>query len=292
MVLDYVRLKDIKTALSGYLLGSQKLLRRSSLPDEEAVHDIRVLMKKTRATLKLLKTQINDDLFNRENLAYKEIGRILCTWRECSVHRKALKMLKKENPELFTRLEENKQITSLLSGINVAEVPEESRNRTRQIDNMLVKATYRIRFENLGNLNPQLLLKELEQTYSVVGENYLRCRDNAKPEWLHEFRKRSKDFLYQLYFFRPLNPGVIKGLEKKLDMLTQNLGKYNDMTQILRIVEYKYKSPGNSPSMDELMVVIKNKQDQYLTKVWPAAYEIFCPGKKLLNVLGFKLLVI
>jgi CHAD domain-containing protein len=109
---------------------------------------------------------------------------------------------------------------------------------------------------------------------------------------LHEFRKRAKDFLYQLYYFRPLNPSVVKELEKRLDTLTQNLGKYNDLTQIMKIVGYKYGTPENSPALDELIVVIKDKQDQYLSKVWPSAYKIFCPGQKLLNVLGFRLLTI
>jgi CHAD domain-containing protein len=293
MILDSVKLKDIKPALSGYVSDSQRLLKRSALPDEDAIHDIRVLMKKSRATLKLLQSQLDDGLLNRENLAYREIGRLLCSWRDSSVHRRTLKILKKENQGLFARLEDNERIRMLLIKSDPApEVITELNERTEQIDNLLNKAAFRIRFESLGNLDPQLLLKELEQTFTIVGEFYLRCRNNSKPEWLHEFRKRSKDFLYQLYYFRPLNPGVIKGLEKKLDMLTQNLGKYNDLTQIMKIVEYEFGPQQNSPAMDELMVVIKNRQDKYLSKVWPVAYEIFCPGQKLLNVLGFRLLMI
>jgi CHAD domain-containing protein len=293
MVLDFVKLKDIKPALSGYISESQFLLRRSAIPDDEAVHDIRVLMKKSRATVRLLKSQLDEDSFNREILAYREIGRLLSGWRESSVHRKTLKMLKKENPSLFTRLVDNEQIRIILSKSDpVAEVHAELSSRTEQIDNLLNKAAFRVRFQTLGKLDPQLLLKELEQTYAVVGDNYLSCRNNPKPERLHEFRKRAKDFLYQLYYFRPLNPSIVRELEKRLDTLTQNLGKYNDLTQIVKLVNYKFGTPGNSPAMDELMVVIKDKQDFYLSKVWPSAYKIFCPGQKLQNVLGFRLLVI
>jgi CHAD domain-containing protein len=293
MLLDFVKLKDIKPALSGYISDSLALLERSDLPDEDAVHDIRVLMKKARATLRLLKTQSNDGFFDREYLVYREIGRLLTTWRECSVHRKAMKMLGKENPGLFARLEDNEQIKCLLSGIDSPlEASPEVSAKIGQIHESLKKASYRLRFESLGVLDPQLLLKELEQTYIVVSEEYLRCRNYPKPECLHELRKRSKDFLYQLYYFRPLNSQVIKRLEKKLDLLAQNLGKYNDLTQIIRISGYKYGSAENTPALNELIIVIKNKQDRYLSKIWPVAYEIFCPGQKLLNVLGFKLLVI
>jgi CHAD domain-containing protein len=109
---------------------------------------------------------------------------------------------------------------------------------------------------------------------------------------MHKFRKKAKDFLYQLYIFRSLNQSVIKSLEKKLDSMTQNLGKFNDLDQTIKALGYSYKEASNLPAMDELIVKIREKQDRFLSKVWPSAYQIFCPGQKLVNVLGFKLLVI
>ena len=293
MELDYVKLKDIKPALSGYISDSLTLLGRSATPDEEAVHDIRVLMKKARGAVRLLNSQIVDELFVKENVAYREIGRMLASWRETSVYRKTLKFLKKEYPDLFTRLAENEKIQMLLKKPEqVTEVDGAELLKVEQIKELLNKAAYRIRFYLLDKLNPQLLLKELERTYILAAENYLKCRINPKSCYLHEFRKRSKDFLYQIYFFRPLNPSLIKALEKKLDTLTQNLGKYNDLSQIMRLLEYKSGAEENSPALDELIVVIRNEQDKYLLKAWPLAYKVFCPGQKLINVLGFRLLVI
>lgn len=293
MELDYVKLKDIKPALSGYISDSQILLKRSAVPDEEAVHDIRVLMKKARGAVRLLNTQVDDELFLKEDVAYREIGRMLASSRETSVHRKTLKFLKKENSDLFTRLAENEKVQSLLKKPERDPGVDEAENlKAEQIYELLNKAIYRLRFYTLDKLNPQLLLKELERTYILAADNYLKCRINLKPAALHELRKRSKDFLYQLYFFRPLNPSLIKDLEKKLDALTQNLGKYNDLSQIIRLLEYKPGDPDNSPATDELIVVIRNNQDKYLSKVWPLAYKVFCPGQKLINVLGFRLLVI
>jgi CHAD domain-containing protein len=293
MELDYVKLKDVKPALSRYLVESHTLLNRSATPDEVAVHDIRVLMKKARATIRLLNTQVEDELFARENPAYREIGRLMASWREISVQRKTLKSLKKDNPGLFQRLEKNEKIQMLLTKPEVEPVVDEAmRLRVEQIDDLLNKASYRLRFYSFDNLDPHLLLKELEKTYISVTGNYLKCRIKMKPGDLHEFRKRSKDFLYQLYFFRPLNPVLIKSLEKKLEQMTLNLGKYNDLTQILNTLGYKPEAADNPPELDEIAVVIKNRQDEYLAKVWPQAYNIFCPGQKLINILGFRLLVI
>ena len=157
---------------------------------------------------------------------------------------------------------------------------------------MLNKAAFRIRFLSLDKLDPQLLLKELDKSYKIVCDDYIDCRNNSKPSHLHQMRKRLKDFHYQLFFFRPLNPGVIKPLEKKLEILTQNLGWYNDLNQLLEAIEYDYANAENPPALNELMILIRHQQDECLSKVWPVAYKIFCPGQQLLNVLGFKLLVI
>ena len=293
MELDYVKLKDIKSALSGYFGDSQTLLKRSASPDEEAVHDIRVLLKKAKATVRLLGSQVDDEIFIKENVAYREIGRMMASWRDTFVQRKTLKVLKKEHPDLFLRLSDNEKVQTLLKKPEPESMLDEAEKlKAGQINELLNKAAYRLRFYTLDKLNPQLLLKELEKTYILTADNYLKCRINHKPAALHAFRKRSKDFLYQLYFFRPLNPSVIKDLEKKLDTLTQNLGKYNDLSQIIRFIDYKPGTENNSGAIDELLVVIRDQQDEYLSKVWPLAYKVFCPGQVLINVLGFRLLVI
>ena len=71
MELDYVKLKEIKPALAGYIRESQALLKVSVVPDEKVVHDVRVLMKKSRAVLKLAGPQLDKESFNRDFLALR-----------------------------------------------------------------------------------------------------------------------------------------------------------------------------------------------------------------------------
>jgi len=293
MELDYVKLKEIKPALAGYIRESQALLKSSAVPDEYVVHDIRVLMKKSRAVLKLAAPQLDKEYFDRNILALREVGRCMCSWRDTSVQRKTLKELRKSYPDIFSGLQENEKLADLLKKPELlAEPSEELKTALGKIDELLNKAGYRIRFETMNKIDPQILIKELELSYTRVVDIYLICRNNPKPQNLHEFRKKAKDFLYQLWFFRPLNNSVVKQLEKKLDIMTQNLGKYNDLTQLIKELGYEYHQSTSLPEMDELIIRIRETQDRYLAKVWPTAYKIFCPGQKLVNVLGFKLLVI
>ena len=293
MELDFVKLKEIKPVLSGYIRETQALVKQAAVPDEKAIHDVRVLMKKSRAVMKLIASQTDKESFNREYLTFREVGRITRSWRETSVHRKTLKELKKDYPEVFTLLGANEKLESLMKKPEISEEPvTDLEDDLENIHEILNKAGFRVRFRNMNNFDAKILLNELDKTYNEVVDKYLVCRNSLKPSTIHRFRRRAKDFLYQLYFFRPLNPSIVKGLEKKLDIMTQNLGKFNDLAQLIETLEYKYSGIASQPVLDELILLIRDQQDKYLSKVWPTAYKVFCPGQKLVNLLGFRILMI
>lgn len=292
MPFETAKLKEIKPVLCGYISEAHQMIDPGKIPDEKVVHDVRVLMKKSRATLKLLKTQLNEESLNREYCSLRETGRIMQSWRETSVHRKLLKDIKKKHPGLFSQLAVNDKINLILSRPEIIEPSPEMKSGIESIITLLHKSGYRLRFMDMSNLDSGLLYKELELTYNGVSNSFLKARNYPKNANLHELRKRTKDLLFQLFFFRSLNPGVIKNLEKKLEMIGQNLGKYNDHAVLINALGYKYRSGENSSALDELIVIIKQEQDKYLSRVWPSAFRIFRPGQMLANVLGFKILVI
>lgn len=290
---DYVRLKDLKPVLAGYLTDSLEHLKRAPVPDDNAVHDMRVLLKKSRAVLKLIEPQIESEFKQKDIQSLKEAAKFMSVWRDSTVHRKTIKDLKKEYPDLFVQLKDNERLNKiLLKQETSAEPTPEIQETIGKIEEQLKKTIYRVRFRNMQDLDAQLLLKEIENTYLRVVDQYLICRNSPKEAKLHELRKKSKEFLYQLYFFRPLNPSTIKSLEKKLELFTRNLGKINDHAQLVKALEYKYPNDLNNPALDELVVRIREKQDKYLKRIWPFASKTFCPGRKLVSVLGYKILVI
>jgi CHAD domain-containing protein len=293
MVSGYCRMKELKPALSGYIREAQVLLKGSAIPDEKAIHDVRVLMKKSRAVLKLAGPQLEKEWYERNIDALRETGRLLSGLRDTSVQRRILKELRKENPWLFKQLAENVNIVMMLRkadhpNINTEEITE----RIIKSETLLLKSGYRIRFEPMDKLDAKLLFRELEKTYEDVIALYLGCRSNPKPDKIHEFRKRAKDFLYQLGFFRPINRSAVKSVERRFETLAQSLGKYCDLKQLILDLEYKYIRSAQMTALDELIVIIKLRQDNYLARVWADANKIFHPGEQLVNLLGFKLLLI
>jgi CHAD domain-containing protein len=293
MLLDYVKLKEVKPALSGYIRDARLMLKQDSIPDDKVIHDVRVLMKKSRAVMRLIGSQMDEESYKREYQSMREVGRIMRTWRETSVHRKILKSIRKKYPHIFIELKDFEKLNSLVQKqVQGPETREEIKSDLQAILEILNKSDYRIRFLSINNLDPRALLKELDKTYNLVADCYVTSRNNLKPASLHEFRKKTKDLLYQLYFFRPLKNQSVKTMEKQLDTIAQNLGKYNDLEVLVTALGYKRHNPDNSPAINELIVLIREEQDRYLSKVWPIAYKVFCPSQNLINVLGFKLLFV
>ena len=288
---DYIKLKEIKPELAGYISEAQMLLKKSPVPDDASVHDMRVLLKKARSVLKLISPQVDSEYNQKDIPSLKEAAGIMSAWRDSTVYRKTLKELRKDFPQIFSQLQENEKITFLMKKPEPLKEPDPAIvSGIRKIDSLLKKTGYRIRFTKLTT-DPELLLKELEQTYLKVADMFLVCRNKPKEPGLHELRKKTKDFLYQLYFFRPLNSQAVKALEKKLEAMTRNLGKVNDLAQLVKALDYRYPNDLNAPVLDELVVRIREKQDEYLSKVWPTASKYFCPGKRLVNLLGYKVLI-
>ncbi len=219
-------IRDIKPVLSGYIAESLQLLKSEAFHCEDAVHDIRVLMKKSRAVMKLVSDHVDSSFYEKEYYTFREAGRLLAEWRETVVHRRTLKAIKKSNKKLFARLGDHPRLAEMMAKpVDSEALTPEDAERKEIISGLLTKSYYRIRFYNFGNPDFGLLFKSLDRTYRNVSEIYLECRNNPKPARLHTFRKRVKDFLYQVCFFRPLNPPQVKKLEKRLYLLAQKLGK-------------------------------------------------------------------
>lgn len=289
MLKDTVQLTDVKPVICSYIREARIMLDPGKKPDENAVHDVRVLMKKSRASVRLLKFQLDEDAFKKEYSAFREVGRIMRLWRETSVHRKLLKYLRKKYPDLFENLNNFPKIKLLLNKQEESDMTSpEMKEDIGEIITILHKSEFRWRFMSIKNPDKDLFLKGLEGTYKNVADCFLRARNYPKSINVHEFRKTTKDFLYQLFFFRSLRPKLIRDLEKELDLIAQNLGKYNDYSVLIDALEYKYPQTERNDAVDELVVLIRKEQDRYLSRTWPAAYKIFRPGLTLYRLLKIK----
>jgi CHAD domain-containing protein len=273
---DDKKAKEILAAILDCVRQSQSLLMKSGLPGEKTVHRVRVIMKQSRAGLKLLSPQMDEHVADDIQNALKEPGRRLRTLREASVHKKYLKKFLKKYPVIGSRLEGNLIIASLLSR-KVGDAAECGNAGTLCDDliALLEKATTLLGLQSLEMISGKMLMTELEISFRNVMDYYLTSRNHPSTRNLHEYRKIAKDLLYQLTFFRCQGIKGIKCLEKRLKIITLELGRYHDLAELIKKLSYKYAGSENNHAMDELVALIRAEQDKFMSKILPASYKVF-----------------
>lgn len=281
MPAEKTRQTSVKSFLCGYIREAEEMLDPYHIPDEKCVHDVRVLLKKARASLKLLEALFDVKSFEREYAALREAGKLMGSWRESSVNRKLLRGYKKKYPDIFADLEGNEKIEALMAAVAKDNLPGQNTGKElEKIISLLHKSLYRIRFHRLEEESDGQLFSGFTVSYEIVSAYYMNARFSPKNSNLHNFRKKTKDFLYQLFYFREPDPQSVRRLEKKVESLARLLGKYNDNAVLLGAIGHRFNTGKSPDCLDLLAVRIKQEQDRYLNKIWPLAFSLFRPGLK------------
>lgn len=116
MLTEKTKKATVKSSLCEYIREAEEMLDPSLIPDEKCVHDVRVLLKKARASLKLLEALFDIKSYEREYAALREAGRLMGSWRESSVNRKLLKGYKKSILKFLLVLQIMRRFPAFLQG--------------------------------------------------------------------------------------------------------------------------------------------------------------------------------
>ena len=198
-----------------------------------AVHDTRKSLKRLRTTVRLARGAIGDEIYRRENAAFRDSGRRLSGVRDASVLMETLDELETVSGDdlpcgatakLRERLEnERKQALESLSADDavvtavLADI-EEARTRT---------AAWTFETQGFEALEPGL-----RRIYRR-GRKAMRCAQaDATNENLHEWRKRVKDLWHAEQIMRPAAPKKLKKLAKRTHALSDLLGDDHDLAEL------------------------------------------------------------
>lgn len=199
---------------------------------DEAVHEARKSIKKTRALLRLVRPSL-DGVYRKENSRLRDAGRTLSPLRDAGAMIGTLDTLQQHaNGELSSRevapvrralLVQKQQLQQEVGHPEflreVAAALEQTRRSARQWD------------LNAGGF--PAIEPGLERTFRAGKEAFHRAWKTQTREDLHEWRKRVKDHWYQVRLLENLWCGVFQGYENSLKELESALGEGLNLT-ILR----------------------------------------------------------
>jgi CHAD domain-containing protein len=253
----------LKRALAAQVDGAIAHLSGEAGSDPaEAVHESRKDVKKIRSALRLVREEIGDDVWRRENDHYREVARGLSGFRDAEILVASLDGV----TERFGVEGEEDPFAALREQL-------EKENREAQGDGSLETAmteaaaalvTGRPRIDALPLEGDgwELIGPGLQRTYRRGRKRLRSVQEEASVTKLHELRKRVKDLTYQVRLIRDADQHMLGALADHAHDLSDHLGDDHDLALLRETVQRRRVAFTDSAEKRHLLEQIDQRRGE------------------------------
>jgi CHAD domain-containing protein len=210
----------------------------------EPVHEARKSFKRMRAVVRLARDQLGDEIYRRENHAYRDTGRELSAARDAEVLGETL-------DDLTDRYRDEID-DGAFAGLREALDAEAEAARERvaadagTVDAVRASldaardrvATWPLREDE----DASMLAPGFERIYKRGRRAVKAARRDPTDENLHELRKRAKDLWHAAQVLRPTSPKRMKRLARRAHALSDLLGDDHDLAMLLDAARQRHRT--------------------------------------------------
>jgi CHAD domain-containing protein len=203
-----------------------RTLQRHSLADE-AVHEARKEMKRTRAGLRLLREALGETTYRRLNRSVRDAARPLTPIRDAKVLHDALENVLQQGgrssqerpPEVRQVLQQERRLTrEKISDKDLKAIATRLREVKRHLQRLPASRLHHAHTD-----------AALERAYRKAYKAFALASREPGNEHLHEWRKQVKYHYQQLEFVQPLKPKRLGATIRQAHRLADHLGDDHDL---------------------------------------------------------------
>jgi CHAD domain-containing protein len=230
--------------------------------DEWTVHEIRKVLKRLRALMRLLRPRLGPKRFARENAALRDCGRRLAGARDAEVMLSTLDALCGRHP---AKLAGSRGVERLRAQLRTerdraaATAIRDPRLRGAVADDLRA-VRERVAGWELTLRDAKLVGPGLERLYRQGRRDLRGARRHKDSEALHQWRKRVKDLRYVA---ETLDRGDrhVHRVARRADRLGETLGEEHDLALLARAVRRRPKHfAGDRPARKTLLKLIARRR--------------------------------
>jgi CHAD domain-containing protein len=231
----------------------------------ESVHEARKDLKKLRSVLRLVRDQIGEEIYRRENERLRDAGRLLSGARDAEVKLETIDLLRGAGEGMPTKAKLRKYIYSL----------EKERDEHSQADAERAELTERVAAEleaaelaigdwSLDGGDWALVGGGLKRSYRRGRRRFADVRDDPSAENVHEWRKRVKDLWYHLRLLRQAWPAVVGESADEAHGLADLLGDHHDLAVLADDARRRPDRFASKQDLNALVAAAERRQDELL----------------------------
>jgi CHAD domain-containing protein len=245
----------------------------------EAIHEARKDIKKIRSALRLIRDEIGDDVWRRENDHYREVARTLSSFRDAEILVEALNgIADRFGPEAEGRFDAlRKQL--------------EEDNRSAHDDGSVEAAMGEAAaglFAGRGRIEQlplegdgwDLIGPGLQRTYRRGRKRLRAVEEEASVTNLHELRKRVKDLWYQVRLIRDADKHLLGQLADHAHDLSDHLGDDHDLALLRETVQRRRTSFADPAHKRHLLEEIDQRRGELQFAAISLAERIYADKPK------------
>lgn len=197
---------------------------------DKAIHDARKGLKRIRAALRLIRDELGDEIYQRENRCYRDVGRMLADLRDSAVLVETLDMLvarfQMDLPEgAFAAI--RARLVERQFAIRHAMLYEGTAAEEAAV--MLVEARARIPELPIAHSDFQAYAGGMLRVYGRGRRRMALAYMMSDPERFHDWRKRVKYLWHHLEILYPMSPWRNDVEIRELRKIARLLGDAHDM---------------------------------------------------------------
>ncbi|MBK3517844.1 CHAD domain-containing protein [Carboxylicivirga marina] len=258
------------------------IIQLTSIPDDIdiSVHEIRKAIKRIRAILRLVRWDIGEEIYQSENMRFRDLARQLSQIRDYHV--------------IITYLAENFEAEELhipeanfISLINHLNSKKELELK-RLIDNQTldtIKEQMEISSKELKEfpfdfLGPHTIRQGTSNSYSQclnkISETQLKLDDHP----LHELRKRVKYLLNQMILIQEVWPDFFKTYSTSLKQASDLLGDDHNIAESILLINNLPAKVISDEDKNSLTDSFRKEREHIHRDLWPLLGKLFTEDAK------------
>ena len=226
----------------------------------EAIHCARKDIKKVRAVLRLVHTQIERKEFRRVIKLLREAAKDLAAPRDAYVKAKTLRNLMRHFKEQLAP----RALRGIRADLQSAFDEETKRFAKEQTAKAVVRVLRRVAKEleglDVNGKGWKALCPGVKTTYTNGQHAYQIALKDSSPENFHEWRKRAKDLWYQVTLLRRVWPEQMDAMAEELETLGEYLGDDHDLVMLRQAAQERCANKGRARELETLNGLIEQRQ--------------------------------
>ena len=207
--------------------GAIAVAKGEKKTNDTQVHETRKHLKKTRATLRLVRKEIGRGLFKQQDHCLRDVGRLMSEIRDAEVRLQTVKQLQEATQRHGRRTYGKLEVMLTMELENFMAAFAEWQT---QAVPLLEQAVSAIDHWALDEFSCKQLCGAVQASYKQARKALAKATASPTIENFHAFRTKAKTLWYQLRILRPINPVVLKTLSNDLHSLGDLLGRAHDLS--------------------------------------------------------------